>query len=90
MRKLIEVTAEDIKEGKLNQQKDNSRMEDFCPVALALRRGGFPKALVCEGTIQLHGTSRRGTVRMSQNLMQFVRDFDFKNNIGPIRFYIEV
>lgn len=89
MKKLIEVTAEDIKEGKLNQKKDDTHMEDCCPVALALRRSGFPKALACEGTIQLYGTCRRGTVRMPQKLMQFVRDFDFKNNIGPIRFYVE-
>jgi len=60
-------------------------MESCCPLALALHDAGFPKAIVCDGIIQLDGTSGR-QVKHPARIAKFVRDFDNLETLQPAQF----
>jgi hypothetical protein len=83
----IEVTEEDIKKSRrlLARKNPLPQLESCCPVAVALRRQGYPDALVCSPDFQLHGASSPPT-RQSATVQRFIHTFDKQGEMGPFRF----
>lgn len=79
---VIDVTAEDIEEGR----RDDC---EHCPIALATKRAlgnGFCRVFL--GVMEVITNGRGYIIRSSEEVIQFVHDFDSYNDVGPFSFVI--
>lgn len=79
MKKLIEVTEEDIKNGVRS-------IVDSCPIALAAHRQFKSKVIVTGPTIRLGGA----LVALPMEARVFIRNFDDRCPVQPFSFEIDI
>src|SRR5256885_4584440 len=77
MAMIIEVTAEDIANGKKSSITD-------CPVALALHRAGFPTATVGAWSMM----NGEGFDALPEGVSQFIARFDGGEPVEPFSFEV--
>lgn len=80
MRKLIEVTRKDIRQGKRWASRS-------CPVALAIQRQTGEDCLVKNACIVAQGKFL--PIKSPRSVSRFVRRFDAGKRCQPFRFYLK-
>ena len=80
---VITVTEEDIEKGARN-------MPARCPVALALRRGGYSKITVLINRFSCYDPRNKAVICRPHpdELQKFIKDFDTKQPVSPTSFEV--
>lgn len=91
--KTIEVTQADID----SSSAEIARIKDLgwvplysavCPIATALRRQGFPNAIVGGQLIYLSGSSDSDYIPLNADCRAFARNFDTYKPVAPFSFEV--
>lgn len=57
--------------------------EDYCPVALALRRRGYQNVRVGLGAIHLGDIGKKHLINTNGKIKRFITEFDLGRNVKP-------
>ena len=85
--KTIRVTKKDIEEATKLRDCASYRPSRHCPIAQALHRSKFPRAIVGFDTVSLYGID---SIRLPDSAEKFTSAFDSKQPVKPFAFKIEM